>query len=163
MLGRNTTWRQGSVIPQAEAITAGLFSEDESNSKRAIVITHDCDLANEREENIEIIVGELVEKQNKQFARARNVRCLHLLYDTPSGDKKTINLKITDKKSICKTVIDQIEPDNSFLLLDEEKRALKQWLAARYGRPAFPNAFENHLRKTVKKKRNSRRSIKKTT
>lgn len=152
MLGRNTTWRQGSVIPQAEAITAGLFSEGESNSKRAIVITHDCDLTNDKEENVEIIVGEIIDKQNKQFAHARNVRRLHLLYKTPPDDRKTIDLQITDKKSICKSFLCQGTPDHSFVLLDEEKRALKQWLAARYGRPAFPNAFESHLRKTVKKK-----------
>ena len=33
-----------------------------------------------------------------------------------------------------------------------EKRGLKQWLAARYGRPAFPNAFEKRLRKQIRKK-----------
>ncbi|MHB1565036.1 MAG: hypothetical protein ACYCXP_13310 [Leptospirillum sp.] len=35
---------------------------------------------------------------------------------------------------------------------DKEKRALKQWLASRYGRPAFPNAFENRLRKSIGKR-----------
>ena len=29
----------------------------------------------------------------------------------------------------------------------DAKRILKQWLAARYGRPAFPNEFERRLRK----------------
>lgn len=41
-------------------------------------------------------------------------------------------------------------------------RALKQWLAARYGRPAFPNAFESRLRKVVSKKNSVERQIGKT-
>lgn len=35
-------------------------------------------------------------------------------------------------------------------LTAEAKRVLKQWLAARYGRPAFPDAFEERLRKAVR-------------
>lgn len=38
--------------------------------------------------------------------------------------------------------------DNS-LAVGDAKRALKQWLAARYGRPAFPNAFEERLRSSL--------------
>jgi hypothetical protein len=37
-------------------------------------------------------------------------------------------------------------------LSPEAKRVLKQWLAARYGRPAFPNAFETRLRGRVGKR-----------
>jgi hypothetical protein len=49
--------------------------------------------------------------------------------------------------------------DNHASLPMDGKRALKQWLAARYGRPAFPNAFENRLRKIVSKKNTVERQI----
>jgi len=45
------------------------------------------------------------------------------------------------------------------LLPVDAKRALKQWLAARYGRPAFPNAFEDRLRKSVGKKNTVERQV----
>jgi hypothetical protein len=152
MLGRDTPWRQGSVIAQADAIAAGLFDETSSSLKRALVITHDCDLTNDRELEVEVMVGDVVDKLNKQFARARNVRRLHLAFDTPSGNQQFIDLQITAKQSISKSLIAGSKPDGGWVLSDEEKRSLKQWLAARYGRPAFPNAFETHLRKNVSKK-----------
>jgi hypothetical protein len=152
MLGRETPWRQGSVIAQADAIAAGLFDETSSSLKRALVITHDCDLTNDRELEVEVMIGDVVDKLNKQFARARNVRRLHLAFDTPSGNQQFIDLQITAKQSISKSLIAGSKPDGGWILSDEEKRSLKQWLAARYGRPAFPNAFETHLRKNVSKK-----------
>ena len=152
MLGRDTPWRQGSLIAQADAIAAGLFDEASADLKRALVITHDCDLPNDRELEVEVMVGDVVDKLNKQFARARNVRRLHLAFDTPSGNQQFIDLQITAKQPISKSLIAGAKPDSDWVLSDEEKRALKQWLAARYGRPAFPNAFETHLRKNVSKK-----------
>lgn len=152
MLGRDTPWRQGSVIAQADAIAAGLFDEASADLKRALVITHDCDLPNDKEPEVEVMVGDVVDKLNKQFARARNVRRLHLAFDTSSGTQQFLDLQITARQSICKSLIAAAKPDSSWVLSDEEKRALKQWLAARYGRPAFPNAFETHLRKNFGKK-----------
>ena len=152
MLGRDTPWRQGSLIAQADAIAAGLFDEGSADLKRALVITHDCDLPNDKEPEVEVMVGDVVDKLNKQFARARNVRRLHLAFDTPSGVQQFLDLQITSRQSISKSLIAGSKPDGGWVLSDEEKRALKQWLAARYGRPAFPNAFETHLRKNVSKK-----------
>lgn len=151
MLDRDTPWRQGSIISQEDAIAADLFDEDALHSKRALVVTHDCDLQNDKEPDIEIIVGEIAQTLNKQFARARNVRRLHLAFDTQSGDQ-FLDLQITARVSINKSVIAAARPDDSWILKDDEKRALKQWLAARYGRPAFPNAFETRLREQTGKK-----------
>lgn len=152
MLGRDTPWRQGSVIAQSDAIAAGLFDEASASRRRALIITHDCDLPNDKETEVEVLVADVVNTLNRQFARARNVRRLHLVFDTPSGDQRFLELHICAKQSICKSLIAGAKPDDTWLLADDEKRALKQWLAARYGRPAFPNAFEAHLRKNVNKK-----------
>lgn len=152
MLGRDTPWRQGSLIAQAAAIAAGLFDESSSSHKRAIVITHDCDLPNQKEADVEVMVGEVVDKSDKNFARARNVRRLHLAFDKQNGEQLFLELQITSKQWVSKSLIaGDAKPDGDWLISDDEKRALKQWLAARYGRPAFPNAFENHLRKKTGK------------
>lgn len=64
-----------------------------------------------------------------------------------------VELRHVDRKQVSKALFAKSGPrDGNFLLPADEKRTLKQWLAARYGRPAFPNAFENRLRKTVGKK-----------
>jgi hypothetical protein len=152
MLGPDTAWRQGSVIAQADAIAAGLFDEASSSHKRALIITHDCDLRSDKESEIEIVVGNIVDKVNKQFVRAHNVRRLQLVFDAPSGAQRCLDMQIMSKRSISKSLIANLQPDDGWVLSDEEKRALKQWLAARYGRPAFPNPFEAYLRKNVTKK-----------
>lgn len=153
MLGRATLWRQGRVIAQAEAIAASLFDEASSSLKRAIVITHDCDLSNDKEVELEVMVGDVVDKKDKQYARARNIRRLHLAFNTSGGAQQFLELQITPKQTISKQFLaGRAKPDSAWVIPDDEKRALKQWLAARYGRPAFPNAFEAHLRKTVSKK-----------
>ena len=111
MLGRDTPWRQGSVIAQADAIAAGLFDEGSADLKRALVITHDCDLPNDKEPEVEVMVGDVVDKLNKQFARARNVRRLHLAFDTPSGVQQFLDLQITSRQSISKSLIAGSKPD----------------------------------------------------
>jgi len=47
--------------------------------------------------------------------------------------------------------IEFAKPEHSVKLPPEEKRVLRQWLSTRYGRPAFPNAFENRLKKNKTK------------
>ncbi len=152
MLGRDTPWRQGSLIAQAVAIAAGLFDESSASHKRTIVITHDCDLPNEKETQVEVMVCEVIDKVDQNFGRARNVRRLHLAFEQQSGEELFLELQMTSKQWISKSLIaGDAKPDGDWLISDDEKRALKQWLAARYGRPAFPNAFENHLRKKTGK------------
>jgi len=107
MLGRDTPWRQGSLIAQADAIAAGLFDEASADLKRALVITHDCDLPNDKEPEVEVMVGDVVDKLNKQFARARNVRRLHLAFDTSSGTQQFLDLQITAREALNKSTSDQ--------------------------------------------------------
>jgi len=86
------------------------------------------------------------------FANAKNPRRLHLAYQ--KGDEEfVIDLHQTDKQYVGKSSFQEIgQPDDSYYLSDEQKRALKQWLAARYGRPAYPNSFENRLTSRDSKK-----------
>ena len=59
-----------------------------------------------------------------------------------------LELRQVDRRSVPKgDFAERAVKDNSLALPIDAKRALKQWLAARYGRPAFPNAFEERLRK----------------
>jgi hypothetical protein len=151
MLGRDTEWRQGSVLTQSDAAMLGIHDAD-AHDLRVVVISHDCDLANDKEEQAELIVARLVDKVDGLAARARNVRRLHLTYATPQGNSICVELTHTARKLISRELFANAhQPDDGLKLSIDEKRALKQWLAARYGRPAFPDAFENRLRKKVKK------------
>lgn len=152
MLTRDTDWRQGDLLT---CETAAAFEFDlvgaAGQGRRAIVITHDCDLPNETEHWVEVIVAELVvnsPKPDPQLSYAKNPRRLHLAYEGANAALLILELRHGDRRSVPKGKFAECAvKDNGLALSVEGKRALKQWLAARYGRPAFPNAFEQRLRK----------------
>ena len=150
MLPRDTDWRQGDLLTTETAAALDLVAVAEGG-RRVIVITHDCDLRHDSESYVEVIIAELVIKNPKpdpQLSYAKNPRRLHLAYEGADPALLILELRHGDRRSIPKGDFSKrAVKDNSFVLPVEAKRILKQWLAARYGRPAFPEAFETRLRK----------------
>jgi hypothetical protein len=156
MLERDTDWRQGDLLTHESAAALGLIGAAD-DGRRVIVITHDCDLPNEAESFVEVIVASLVVKDPKpdpQLSYAKNPRRLHLTYElVAGGEPLVLELRQGDRLSVSKADFAQRAiKEGGATLSPEAKRVLKQWLAARYGRPAFPNAFETRLRKRVGKR-----------
>lgn len=151
MLGRGSEWRQGNLLTDDSARALGLVEPHESN-RRVVVISHDCDLQNDKETFVEVIVGRFLQKPDNMFAKARHPRELHLTLESEEGQKLHVAIRHTDKKQVGRDDFENAASwDASFDLPFNEKRSLKQWLAARYGRPAFPSTFEGRFRKKVGK------------
>lgn len=145
MLVRGTSWRQGHVLKHDDAVSLGLLKPDETNHK-VVVITHDCDLQSNSEKNVELMFGPL-KKGSSKMKRAKHPRILDLCFENPESAKKNaVELRHERKVIISKEAFRCEESDPTFSISTEEKQALKQWLAAKYGRPAFPNSFEERLR-----------------
>lgn len=145
MLGRGTSWRQGHVLKHSDAVSLGLLKPDATDQK-VVVITHDCDLQSDSEKNVELMFGPL-KKGSGQMKRAKHPRILDLCFENPETPKKNaVELRHERKVTMPKEAFHCEESDPAFTISVEEKQALKQWLAAKYGRPAFPNAFEERLR-----------------
>ena len=154
MLDRETSWRQGDLLTSDGSLQLGLV-ESLEDGRFAVVISHDCDIPHPHEPCIEVIVADLIgdARGDPQLSHAKNPRRLHLAYDKADGGSMVLELRHAEKRSIPRVEFGQSA--SRFLeasLSDESKRTLKQWLAARYGRPAFPNAFENRLAKRVGKR-----------
>ncbi|EDC2355071.1 hypothetical protein GAA99_07080 [Salmonella enterica] len=145
MLERGTSWRQGHVLKHDDAVSLGLLKPDETNYK-VVVITHDCDLQSNSEKNVELMLGPL-KKGSGRMMRAKHPRIIDLCFEKPESIKKNaVELRHERKTILPKEAFHCEEPDLSYTISAEEKQALKQWLAAKYGRPAFPNSFEERLR-----------------
>lgn len=145
MLPRDTLWRQGHVLTQASSSSLRLIDRD-SEEKYAIVITHDCDLPHQDELQVELIVGSKVPKAENLYSCARSIRCLHLMYLAPPSLPFFIELSYAKRHCVDKEQFDALAKHNQNLQLPpEQKRILKQWLSARYGRAAFPNSFQTRL------------------
>jgi hypothetical protein len=145
----NTKWRQGHMLPAQAALDLNLANRVDASQTLAIVVSHDCDLAQpiDSEPVVEIIVGRKIPTANGNYAFAKNVRTLHLNC-TQAATSNIIEIVATDKVSVPKEALQNYEPDPGILLSYEELVILQRWLATRYHRSAFPNEFNNRLRDT---------------
>lgn len=145
MLVRETSWRQGHVLKHEDAVSLQILQPHETNQK-VVVITHDCDLQSNSDKNIELMFGPL-KKGSNRMKRAKHPRILDLCFESPQNPKENaIELRHERKIILPKDSFNCQENDPVFTISTEEKQSLKQWLAAKYGRPAFPNSFEERLR-----------------
>lgn len=145
MMDTGTTWRQGQILKHEDAVSLGVITEGDTGVK-VVIISHDCDLQSAAEPNIELIAGPLI-KGAGNYARAKHPRILHLHFENASDTNlNAIELKHDNKIRLEKAKFTCSECDPSYSISSEEKQGLKQWLAARYGRPAFPDVFESRLR-----------------
>jgi hypothetical protein len=145
---RDTKWTQGSVLIINERIKSCL--RDTMNFDYAVVISHACDIAQDPdvEPMVEIIFGEVIEASNGNCEHGKNPRMLHLPIKHIDDDK-TIELRASNKRVISKDILGEHEPDASFQLQLRGKKVLQSWLAARYRRHAFPDEFNERMKKII--------------
>lgn len=142
--GRKSKYRQGVVLTEAVAAQtlAGIGAD-----QRAVVISHDCDIAcdMDKEPNIEVLLATVVTDENHAFLQAKNPRRLHLAF-THQGNKCALDLLATEKRYIAKASLIGTDPDPDFLLTDDSRQILQRWLAVRYRRHAFPDKLNNRIK-----------------
>lgn len=147
---RDTNWRQGHVLPPNAAARFGLKYSADPESTCVVVITHDCDLANENldaEPYVEVIVGRTITAANGNFTWGKAPRTLHYPVQCESIPG-TIELVATGKATLRKADLASFEPDARFRLDGKTLAVLRSWLSARYGRAAFADAFVKRMRDT---------------
>jgi hypothetical protein len=145
---RDTSWRQGHVLPPEAAASFGLTNGADAGSTCAVVITHDCDLANEdldAEPYVEVIVGRTVASASGNFSWAKAPRTLHYPVQR-DGVPATVELVATAKLALRKCDLAPFEPDRRFTLDGRTLAVLRRWLSARYDRAAFADSFVTRMR-----------------
>jgi hypothetical protein len=149
----STPWRQGQMLTADAIKIYGLDVGQNSSDVAAVVVSHDCDIAQapEIEPTIEVIVGRFIEKPNGNFTHAKSPRCLHIQTD---GDQRAwvemvaINRRFLPKvsgESGGPSLVDQF-PAERHLLEGKSRKVLQSWLAARYRRSALPDEFDRRLK-----------------
>jgi hypothetical protein len=142
---RTTPWRQGHLLTPEAAIALKLAPSELQQKSLVIVASHDCDLAQspENEPDVEVIVGQIIETIDGNFAHAKTARTLHIQFD--GADGLMAAFVATDKRIISKQSLAEFSPDIQYSLSPEAKTTFQRWLAARYRRSAFPDEFERRL------------------
>lgn len=148
--GRDTPWRQGHALTNKSSAALGLIPADAADSKLAIVISHDCDLAQlpGSESQVEIIVAQRVDAGDGNFTHAKSARRLHLPYKI-SGETTWWELSAPSKTSISEEVLADHAPNADALLDGKTKAILRKWLGSRYNRGSFADEFVDRLGKHI--------------
>ncbi len=125
----------------------GYFGPGDGESLFAVVISHDCDLAatEDKEPLAEVIVAKRIERLGAD-SYAKTARRLHIEYQAEKGSPIALELLATEKKSIDKKELFKFSPREDVFINASGIGILQRWLAARYHRAAFPEAFEERLR-----------------
>lgn len=147
---RDMKWRQGHVLPPEAAARFALTNAADPGSTCVVVITHDCDLANENldaEPHVEVIVGRTVAAASGNYSWGKAPRTLHYPVER-DGAPATVELVATEKAPLRKSDLAPFEPDPRFNLDGPTLAVLRSWLSARYDRAAFADAFVTRMRET---------------
>ena len=147
--GRQFSWRQGDVLTGEAAKALGYCIPENADATFVVVISHDCDLTAEvdKEPVAELIVGRRIDKLGGD-SYGKTARRLHIEYQTQDGPV-LIELMATAKRPIEKQKLFDFVPRSDIVLDGRGIGILQRWLAARYHRAAFPEAFEDRLRAAV--------------
>jgi hypothetical protein len=152
---RDTPWRQGHVLTADTIQALGLLCPEASDSTCVVIISHDCDLANDAlqiEPDVEVIVGRHVPKGDGNYYWAKAPRTLHADV-LKNGIAAVVELVATAKCLIPKQALAAFIPDTTHVFPGKSLSALRSWLGVRYNRAAFPDPFVNRLSQSKVDKR----------
>ena len=119
----------------------------EDSPFRLVVVTQDCDLlaATEVEPFVEFIVGSEYNRIEPLYCHGRNPRLLNLQAVGEHAPGLSLLFSIHDRFRVPKEVVSDMAVDRHMLLQQEDADLLRRWVAKRYTRAAFPDAFNARL------------------
>jgi hypothetical protein len=144
---RDTPWKQGSVVPAETFVTLGIVQGGPESSDILIVISHDCDLAEddlEIEPFVELLWAQTVPSAEPDFTHAKSPNTLDLEIRFEYG-VRALRLKAYSRLTLPKSKLSGVQPDSRFVFDEKSRGILQSWLAARYKRAALPDALYSHL------------------
>lgn len=142
---RDTPWRQGHVLTRDAVDKLGLTCPD-SPTAIVVVVSHTCDVVQSpaTEPDLEVLYGRPITTSDGNCTHAKNPRKLHLPFNIPGGELM-VELQAPEKFVLPKKALVDFVPDPDIALLSERLSTLQRWLAARYRRTAFPDAFDRRF------------------
>ncbi len=135
-------WRQGDRIKPEDAVALGLATAEQTSTTSIIVISHSCDLTADEnvEPEVEIIIGSVVPEAEATNQKGHSIRNLNLVAEN-HATKEFGLYRMADRKVVTKAVLLQFEPRTDLVHSKGQRALLRRWLAQRYARSEFPDAF----------------------
>ncbi len=140
-------WRQGTFLPDDfahELIKELNLAMSVDNGDTLIITSHDCDVNSRNftdEPYAELVIARKAERDgNKKMGKSS--RFLQLKTEINS-EEVYYEMRASDRFSIARTRLSSFSPAN--YLSPANTEFLSEWLARRYSRAAFPNAFDERI------------------
>ena len=147
-------WQQGSVLPDALAAELGTDRiAGWGGASVLVVLTQDCDLVHasyEIEPDVELIAGAFVDPPDNGLRHGRNPRRLHLDVDR-DGSRAVLAFSVQQRLVVPRSALEEHSPHPGVRLGREDRRLLCEWVAKRYVRAAFPDAFNERAQAAHRK------------
>ena len=160
---RDTAWRQGSLIERTDLQALDVPIGDAPAF--ALVISHDCDVANDNmalEPDVEVVLLAPLSVADRSLTHGKNPRCLHFSVVDDAGGENLFEAKAGSKYRLDKKRLAHHEPYTDYTVDTRTLDLLQRWLACRYKRHALPNSlvarggrFLQLIQKRVKKEADS--------
>lgn len=151
-------WRQGSALSAALAENLSrdrLLRWDSSPSDVLVVLSHDCDITNaslSAEPFVEILRLRPVSKRNGNLVWGKNPR-RYQFTDPRASPPVIYEASVHDRAVIPRDRLLGHDPDITKALENETRSRLCRWVAARYTRAAFADAFNHRIESAVEELR----------
>jgi hypothetical protein len=132
----------------AERIAASRFA-DWGSDDRVVVLSQDCDVVHgsyDAEPTAELIRAKPSSQADGLIRHGRNPRRLQLAVGA-----LFLNFSVHDRWNIQRSELESTGPDPEIAVDGDARHVLTEWVAKRYTRPAFPDAF-NVRREAANKK-----------
>ena len=149
---RAAGWRQGSIARPADnetllAASVDRVPEPGESVVRLVAVTQDCDLVQEPdiEPFVEFIACRESEAVEPLYRYGRNPRLLYLQTIGEDGPGPWLHVSIHNRFRVGKETLTGMTVDEELRLEPDDARLLNRWIAKRYTRPAFPDAFNARL------------------
>lgn len=143
---RDTTWRQGTIFH--------VPAQNGSAELLGAIASHDCDICADAdvEPCIEYVEVDLNGDEKGSLTLGKNPRHLQAkIYDDTERAIRA-DFDIRRRSFIGKSSFFSEAMRFSHQLQDRDVTVLRRWLAGRYGRSAFPNAFEKLMGGRIQKR-----------
>ncbi len=148
-------WRQGSIFPSSlvsHLREHKILDEQNPGTELFIVVSHDCDVTNsslEAEPYVDVIRARIIseEKVDGNLLFGKNPRKYQ--FTGRLGEELNCELSIHEILRLPRGCLRDFDPDGDRQLDAEIRRGICDWIAKRYTRVAFPDAFNERVRPIV--------------
>jgi|WetSurSiteA1Bulk_404760.scaffolds.fasta_scaffold00219_13 hypothetical protein len=147
-------WRQGCLIQPNNAqqiieSSIDYYNKGASPDTWLVILTQDCDLVRNTdvEPFVELLALQTLSNKPSNPMKGQSARTLHLTFKI-DNQIYWFECCIHDRFRIKKNALCGAGCNTKLVFQENELRLLRQWLARRYTRAAFPDNFEKYLAST---------------